>query len=171
MRFLSFLFLLLFFSPDAFSQKRLEKTLKRFNNESVPYTYVTELAENEKALLLDARESEEFEVSHLKDAIWVGHKTFEIDSLLRIIPDRNTEIVVYCSIGVRSEKIGDRLLKAGYSNVKNLYGGIFEWKNNGYPVFDNDNQETQKIHAFSKYWGKLLTQGEKVYGKKEVLEN
>lgn len=171
MRFISFLFLLLVFSPVALSQNRLEKTLKRFNNESVPYTYVKELAENDKVLLLDAREREEFEVSHLKDAIWVGHKTFDIDSLLRIIPDRNSEIVVYCSIGVRSEKIGDKLLKAGYSDVKNLYGGIFEWKNNGYPVFDSHRQETQKIHAFSKYWAKLLTKGEKVYGKEEVLEN
>jgi len=171
MRFISIFVLLLILSPDAFSQKKLDKTLKKFNKESVPYVYVQELAGQENTVLLDARESEEFEVSHLKSAIWVGHKTFEIDSLLTIVPEKDSEIVVYCSIGVRSENIGEKLMKAGYTNVKNLYGGIFEWKNKGFPVFDAEKKETEKVHAFSKHWGKLLTKGEKVYGVEEVLEH
>ncbi len=172
MRFLSFFLLLFVFCPNAFSQKKLDKTLKKFNKESVPYIQVEELAKSENILLLDAREREEFEVSHLKDAIWVGHKTFNIDSLSKPLPNnKESEIVVYCSIGVRSENIGEKLMKAGFTNVKNLYGGIFEWKNKGFPVYDNTNKETQKVHAFSKHWGKLLTKGEKVYGTEKNLEN
>ena len=54
-------------------------------------------------------------------------------------------------------------MQAGYSNVKNLYGGIFEWKNEGHPVYDSEGKETEKVHAFSKHWGKLLKEGKKVY--------
>lgn len=141
----------------------MEKSLKKFNNESVPYIHVNALQQKENIILLDTRENDEFNVSHLDNAIWVGHKTFNMDAIGPKISDKNSEIVVYCSIGVRSEDIGELLQKAGYTNVKNLYGGIFEWKNQGYPVYDGEGNETEKIHAFNKHWGKLLEKGEKVY--------
>jgi rhodanese-related sulfurtransferase len=142
----------------------MDKTLKKFNRESIPYIQPEELTDQQNAFILDTREKAEYDVSHLKNAIWVGYKNFQLDSVIPKIKTRKSEIVVYCSIGVRSEDIGEKLMKAGYSNVKNLYGGIFEWKNKGYPVYDNQEKQTEKIHAFSKHWGKLLTKGEKVYG-------
>jgi len=153
----------LVFPLGVFSQNKLDKTLKKFNKESVPYIQVEELKEIQKPLLLDTRQKEEFTVSHLKNAIWVGYKEFELDSVTPKIGSKDREIVVYCSIGVRSENIGDKLVKAGYINVKNLYGGIFEWKNNGYPVYDSEGNETENVHAFNKHWGKLLKNGKKVY--------
>ena len=42
---------------------------------------------------------------------------------------RESTIVVYCSVGYRSEKIAEELDKLGFTNVSNLYGGIFEWIN------------------------------------------
>ena len=51
----------------------------------------------------------------------------------------------------------------GYKNVYNLYGGIFEWKNQDLPVFDSNNKETENVHAFSKEWSQYLTKGKKVY--------
>ena len=71
--------------------------------------------------------------------------------------------MVYCSLGVRSEDIAEKLKKAGYTAVFNLYGGIFEWKNKGFSVVDLQNKETQKVHAYSKNWGKWLLKGEKIY--------
>jgi hypothetical protein len=44
-----------------------------------------------------------------------------------------------------------------------LYGGIFEWKNNDFPVFNSEGKETDKIHAFSKEWSKYLYNGIKIY--------
>jgi len=78
--------------------------------------------------------------------------------------------VVYCSIGVRSEDIGEKLMDAGYNNVTNLYGGIFEWKNKGNQVYDTLGNETERVHAFNKHWGKLLSKGEKVYDQKNGLK-
>ncbi len=160
-------FLFFFVTTAVYTQKSIDKTLRKFNKESVPYIFVDSLSKKQGLLLLDTRQKEEFHVSHLKNAVWVGHTEFSLDSVLLNIPDKNSAIVVYCSIGVRSENIGEKLMNAGYSNVQNLYGGIFEWKNKGFPVFNSEGEETGKVHAFSKKWGKLLTNGEKVYDVKE----
>jgi rhodanese-related sulfurtransferase len=76
--------------------------------------------------------------------------------------DKNRLIVVYCSIGVRSEIIGKKLMKHGFTNVYNLYGGLFEWVNKGGSVFHKGIQ-TQKVHAYSKKWSRYLTKGIKIY--------
>lgn len=76
---------------------------------------------------------------------------------------KGSEIIVYCSIGKRSEKITQKLTKAGYSNVSNLYGGIFEWVNQGNNVVDLNNKNTNKVHAYSRFWGHWLDKGEKVF--------
>ncbi|MBT2159845.1 rhodanese-like domain-containing protein [Zobellia barbeyronii] len=158
---------LLFFliASTSFSQSKIDKTLRKLNKESVDYIHVEALEKTENRILLDAREKKEYDVSHLENAIWVGYDTFQLDSVLQKVQNKNSEIVVYCSIGVRSENIGEELEEAGYTNVKNLYGGIFEWKNEGLPVYDSIGNTTEKIHAFNKHWGKLLTSGEKVYDK------
>ncbi|WP_185781922.1 rhodanese-like domain-containing protein [Croceivirga lutea] len=156
------LFLLFVIPLGCLPQKNIDKTLEKMNSGSVSYVTPQELP-NQKVVLLDTRELEEFKVSHLKDALWVGYKDFDITTVLENIPEKETPIVVYCSIGVRSEDIGEELQKAGYTNIKNLYGGIFEWKNQDKVVIDSLGQETENIHAYSKYWGKLLTKGNKVY--------
>ena len=159
--------LLFFFSlfcvGIGFSQNEMDVALQKYNSQTVPYITTIDLVRANNPVLLDTRNEEEYNTSHLKNAIWVGYKTFNIHYILETIRDKNTPIVVYCSIGVRSEDIGEKLIAVGYTNVSNLYGGIFAWKNQGYPVYDNQQQETKKVHAFDKQWGKLLTNGEKVY--------
>jgi len=113
--------------------------------------------------VLDAREIEEFEVSHIKNASYVGYNNFSIKKISKEIPT-NKPIVVYCSIGYRSEKIGEQLQKKGYK-VYNLYGGIFHWTNQGYEVVDSSKKTTKKVHGYDKNWGKWLTKSEVVYGK------
>lgn len=156
-------FFALFFVGIGFSQNEIDKALQKYNSQSVPYISSEDLAKMDSPILLDTRKEEEYRISHLKNAIWVGYKTFDANTIFETIKDKKMPIVVYCSIGVRSEDIGEKLIAAGYTNVSNLYGGIFDWKNKGYPVYNNQQQETNKVHAFDKQWGKLLTNGEKVY--------
>ena len=125
------------------------------------------LTGNNQFLLLDTREKEEFQVSHMAKAIWVGNKNFDADEILSIVPNKKKPIVVYCSIGVRSEIVGEKLLKNGYTEVYNLYGGIFDWKNKGFPVYDSIGQETDRVHAYNKHWGKMLNNATKVYGQRK----
>lgn len=142
--------------------KSFDVLLKGLIKKTVPIIKVQELkSKSTDVLLLDARELVEFEVSHLKNARYVGFNNFSLESINDI--PKTAPIVVYCSIGVRSEKVGEKLLAAGYTNVKNCYGSIFEWVNQGNEVVDMQNKPTQKIHAYNKKWGMWVKKGEKVY--------
>lgn len=159
--FFCFIFLI---STLGYSQKNLDQLLKRYNSGNIPYIHVDELKSYpDNIILLDAREQREYATSHLKDAIAVGYDFFNIDSTSQKIPNKNSKIVVYCSLGIRSEDIAEKLKKSGYKNVFNLYGGIFEWKNNQQKVYNLKEQETDSVHAFSKDWSKWLQKGIKVY--------
>jgi rhodanese-related sulfurtransferase len=145
------------------AQNSMSQVLKNLNNETVPYLKVEEIKSTKNLVFLDAREPKEFNVSHIENAIFVGFDNFDQKKVTSVIKDKNANIVVYCSIGVRSEKIGEKLLKLGYKNVYNLYGGIFEYKNNGGKVVDNQNKETDKIHTYNKEWSVYLKKGIKIY--------
>jgi rhodanese-related sulfurtransferase len=77
--------------------------------------------------------------------------------------DKNATIIVYCTIGARSEEIGEKLIKDGFKNVYNLYGGLIYWKNQGYPIIDSKGITTKDIHVYSKEWRKWLRKGNPVY--------
>eukprot|EP01093_Parvamoeba_rugata_P014620 TRINITY_DN4794_c0_g2_i1.p1 TRINITY_DN4794_c0_g2~~TRINITY_DN4794_c0_g2_i1.p1 ORF type:complete len:165 (-),score=32.80 TRINITY_DN4794_c0_g2_i1:15-509(-) len=160
------LFILSFLLLSCFgnSQETLHELLKTHNKESVPYISTQELAmPKTEAVLLDSRELTEFETSHLKNAIHVGYKEFNIENVTNQLTDKSTTIVVYCSLGIRSEDIAEQLKKKGYTNVYNLFGGIFEWKNNNFPVYNSEEKETEQVHAYSKDWSKWLLKGIKIY--------
>ena len=154
-------------SSSVFSQTTIESILNKYNDKSVPYIHTESLKERAReALILDSREKKEFEVSHLRNAQYIGFEEFDNLVLEKLSSDlsadKNRLIVVYCSIGVRSEIIGKKLMKHGFTNVYNLYGGLFEWVNKGGSVFHNGIQ-TQKVHAYSKKWSRYLTKGIKIY--------
>ncbi len=110
--------------------------------------------------ILDTRTRKEFEVSKINGAHWVGYEDFKLSQTSHLNKDQ--PILLYCSVGYRSEKVGEKLQADGFKYVFNLYGGIFEWKNQGYPVYHKE-KETEKVHGFSRMWGMWLTKGEKVF--------
>lgn len=135
--------------------------LKMMLKHNVKEITVPDVKPRKNALFLDAREKKEYDVSHIKDAVYVGYDNFDMAGLKNV--EKGAEIIVYCSIGKRSEQITQKLAKAGYSNVSNLYGGIFEWVNQGGEVVDANNNRTNKVHAYARFWGQWLDKGEKVY--------
>jgi len=162
------IYISLFFGLPLFgiSQSKIDKTLDRYNDDSVEYISVEDLIQlrksNPKIKLLDAREPSEYSISHIQGAIYAGYDDFELANVKDKISTQDT-IVVYCSIGVRSENIGEELQEAGYQHVYNLYGGIFDWFNKDQQIYDQQGKSTQKIHAYSRFWSKYLERGEKVY--------
>ena len=147
---LNILFFLFLFIGQA--QNTIAESIEKYNSDSVTYIHVKDLQNTENIVLLDTRKKQEYNISHIKNAIWVGHKAFEQEYISSKFPNKNVPIIVYCSIGVRSEDIGEKLKKAGYTNVKNLYGGIFDWKNQKRSIYNNKGSKTDSIHAFSKQW-------------------
>lgn len=141
--------------------KAFKATIDALNHETVPYVSVAELKRMPRAVLLDTRQKKEFSVSHLPGARWVGYEEFDLKSVGDV--PRNAPIVVYCSVGYRSERVGEKLQAAGYQNVRNLYGSLFEWVNQGNPVVGPDGKPTTRVHAYDRLWGVWLKRGEKVY--------
>ena len=133
-----------------------DQTIRRYLDFSVPVISCDEFQPIMKeVLILDAREPDEYAISHIEKARNVGYKRFTLDALQDVSPD--TPIVVYCSIGYRSEKIAEKLLSAGYSQVYNLYGSIFEWVNQGNRVVDAAGKETLSVHGYNRSWSKWIT--------------
>ncbi len=131
-------------------------------HQKTPQISVEEFIELNKSELfvLDARENEEFRVSHLKNARHVGYFWFDMRKVYDIPLTAN--IVVYCAVGTRSEKIAQKLINGGYKNVRSLYGGIFEWVNSGQPVYKLNGVQTSEIHTYSKDWARWVEKGTKV---------
>lgn len=156
------IFSLFFFSLNA-QTKKFEKLIDTNIQSSVPIIRVDSIKDTYKYTFLDARELNEFNISHIQNATCVGYDYFDVSIIEKQLKDKSTPIIVYCSVGIRSEHIGEKLIKAGYTNVQNLYGGIFEWKNQNKKVYSKNNNETDSIHTFSKEWSKWLINGTKVY--------
>ena len=90
-----------------------------------------------------------------------GYDNFQEDLLSKL--DKEKPVVVYCSVGYRSERIGERMQKAGFTAVYNLYGGIFQWTNEGNKVENTHGKPTAKVHGYNKNWSQWIFKGEKVY--------
>lgn len=149
------------FSSAQTTSRSYKVMLETLYKKTVPLVSVAEVKKMQPVVLLDTRSRAEFEVSHLPDAQWVGYDDFDL-SRVQAIP-KTANVVVYCSVGYRSERVGEKMLAAGYQHVHNLYGSLFEWVNEGNPVVDRQGKPTQRVHAYSPLWGIWLKRGEKVY--------
>ncbi len=129
--------------------------------DTISSTELVELIDHNKIVLLDSRQKVEYEVSHLPGANYVGYDDFDLKSVADI-PKSDT-IVVYCSIGKRSGDIGEKLRSAGYENVLNLYGGIFDWTNRGMEVVNDKNEPVKCVHPYNSIWGLWVNNYEKCY--------
>jgi len=134
--------------------------LKGLYDASFPLIKPEQISNLSNYQVLDAREKVEYQVSHLENALWVGHDTFNLTTVEKL--DKTKPVLIYCTVGARSEKIGKLLQQEGFSRVYNLYGGIVHWVNEGRPIFAN-GKPTLQVHTYSKPWGIWLTKGEKVY--------
>jgi len=89
--------------------------------------------QHQGALLIDVREDNEWEAGHATNAIHLGRGIIERD-IIEKIPDKNTELILYCGGGYRSILSAYNLQKMGYTNVYSMSGGWRSWKEAGAPV-------------------------------------
>ncbi len=161
--FTSLIFVLVF--QVAFGQTDFDSKLKSLYKNTVPLirsdVLATSIVENSNIVILDTRSYEEFEVSHLPNALFLDYEKFKPNEVEGM--NRKTKIIVYCSVGYRSERIGEKLLKMGFVDVHNLYGGIFDWVNNENTVVNQAGIKTDSVHTYNKDWSRWLTTGVKVY--------
>lgn len=133
-----------------------DKLVDNYLNYSIPVISVADAIESKNYyIFLDARELNEFNTSHIENAIHIGYDNFRIEALNADIP-KDKKIIIYCSIGYRSEKVGETLKQNGYQNVYNLYGSIFEWVNQHHPIVDKRGKPTLRLHTYNKKWSKWI---------------
>ena len=106
-----------------------------------------------KPVILDTRELDEYEVSHLRDAIHVGPDVIRSEIHKSLEPSRT--IVTYCSIGYRSAVVARQLTELGFEHVYNLEGSIFRWAAEGYEII-REGRPTGEVHPCTRRWGLLL---------------
>lgn len=156
-RYLSIIFFLI--STISCSQsKDFKEEINSLLDFDVDTISVTKLVQTDlkEVLIVDVREKEEFDVSKIPGSV------HESELVLDLI-DKNKTIIVYCSVGKRSEDFGRELKEEGFKNVLNLYGGIFQWFNDGNTVIDQNNISTIQIHTYSEKWSKWVTRGTEIY--------
>ena len=146
------------FATWAQNPPGFEKMAKKMEGNEAPIItreqLIKEKNSGEKIILLDSREKEEYNVSHLPNAAYVGYKNYNFDALQEIPKD--AKIVVYCSVGYRSGKTAEKLKSKGYTNVYNLHGGIFDWANNQKPLENDKGATTRSVHGYNDKWAEYL---------------
>ena len=115
------------------------------------------------AVYLDARETEEYNVSHLPAARHLGYDRMDPSVVADL--DRATPLVVYCTVGYRSERAAAELRRAGFTRVYNLYGSLYAWRLAGFPLEDAAGEPTDRVHTYNRKWGTFVPDsiGEKVH--------
>src|SRR3954469_9467356 len=87
-----------------------------------------------RPVLIDVRESEEWDAGHIPGAKHVPRGYLE-SRIEGAVPDRSASVVLYCASGNRSALAAHTLRELlGYENVSSMTGGITLWKDRGYDV-------------------------------------
>jgi len=92
--------------------------------------HVQELKErldNKESLhLIDVREPHEYEEYNIgAQLIPLGDLPFRMDEIAHL---KDEEVIVHCRSGARSNNAKLFLMENGFSNVRNLLGGMLEWR-------------------------------------------
>ena len=91
------------------------------------------MAASDGVRLIDVREDNEWEAAHAAGAEHLGKGVIERD-IEATVPDKATEVILYCGGGFRSALAADVLQQMGYTNVFSMAGGWKAWKDSGAPV-------------------------------------
>ena len=86
-----------------------------------------------EAVIVDVRETNEWDEEHIPGAIHLSRGTIELD-IEEKVPDPNAMIICHCGGGGRGALATESLQKMGYKNVRNVAGGFKAWKAAGLPV-------------------------------------
>ena len=76
-------------------------------------------------VILDVREQNEYDESHIPGAILIPHGQIK-ELAPSMLPDKDQLILVYCRSGRRSKIAAEALEEMGYTNIKE-FGGIIDW--------------------------------------------
>jgi len=156
-------------SEDKGINPKLEKTHSKILDkfEGVEHLNSNDLLQLDSGeyVIFDVREQDEFEVSHIENAIRVS-PDIDADAFLQEHADTisNKMVVLYCSVGVRSSILASKILNSSStpinSKVYNLQNGIFGWHNQQLSLMQKD-QPTDYVHPYNFFWKSMINRKDK----------
>lgn len=105
-------------------------------NEKDVLTVKNILDSNANIVLVDVRETEEWDEGYIPGALHICKGIIERD-IEKIIPNKNTEVILYCRGGYRSMIAAESIQKMGYSKVISMTGGITAWQQAGFELTED----------------------------------
>jgi len=100
------------------------------------------LDSKKEVLVLDTRNEYETRVGKFENAIDLNLDTFrDFPKAIESLPEeyKDKQIVMYCTGGIRCEKASAVMMKAGFTNVKQLEGGVLDYfKETGGAYWEGD---------------------------------
>ncbi len=104
---------------------------------------VTQLMNQQDALVLDIRETHEYNGGHILDSVHIPQSAVE-KRLGEIEAYRERPVIVNCKTGTRATGVCGKLVKNGFAEVYNLKGGMAEWENSSLPVSKSSRKGKSK---------------------------
>ena len=114
-----------------------------------------EASDFKRPIIIDVRKDPEFRVSHLDGALHLESAEAISSAIAERGLGKDTEIIVYCSVGYRSASVAANLQARGFTKVLNLEHSLFEWAQKGYPMTGGSGS-TDKVHPFNRAWSILV---------------
>ncbi|MBL0716983.1 MAG: rhodanese-like domain-containing protein [Desulfosarcina sp.] len=134
---------------DRVKQQKIDELYEGYKGEFPGVTdfsaqQTLQLKKRIKIFFVDIRTPEEQAVSMLPGA--VTEKNFLKNSSAY----QNYIVIAYCTIGLRSGKLAQKLKKKGIS-IFNLRGGILAWLHAG-GIVHKDGKPVNRVHVYGKKW-------------------
>lgn len=89
------------------------------------------LLQNDSVQVIDVRTPKEFREGHIEHAINIDFLSASFPDDITVL-DKQKPLLIYCRSGNRSSKSIDLFLKAGYTHLYHLEGGILKWTGAGF---------------------------------------
>jgi len=125
----------------------IQECLERID-EVFPWDLEEMLKQDDKPLLIDVREPNEFEAMHIKNSINVPRGILETsceydfdDTVPELVEAREKEVIVICRSGNRSIFAADVMQQMGYTKVVSLKTGLRGWNDSELPLHDHKNDD------------------------------
>jgi rhodanese-related sulfurtransferase len=112
-------------------------TLRRTKKNDITVTDAFELINkqnsNHELVVLDVRSHQEFSDEHIENAENLDYNSQDFKIKVNDL-DKNKKYLVYCHSGMRSSRAVKEMEKLGFTDIKNISGGIRKWKGNMLPL-------------------------------------
>lgn len=104
----------------------------------------------ENIILLDVREEEEIALGYIPGAIFIPMGKLK-EKTETLIPEKETPIIIYCAIGVRSLNAVKILKEMGYKTVLSMAKGIEEWEAKGFNIKKDSKLTPDQLTRYSRH--------------------